>query len=508
MELQISLFQVLITFFLVLFMAAITSMRKSKARNLTQGLIPGPRKLPLIGNLHQLAGPGLPHHTLRDLATKYGAIMHLQLGQISTVVVSSAEMAKEIMKTHDIVFANRPVLASAKIITYGCTDIVFSPYGNYWRNLRKICTSELLNATRVASFQSIREEEVLNLVETIKSNEGSAVNLSRKVFSLSYGITARAAFGKKCKDQEAFISVVTEETKVNSSFFVSELFPSLKFLDTVLGLKHKVEKIHGEADMILGNIVNDHKESRAKGRSKDENKENLVDVLLRIQEDGEFPLTDNNVKAVILDIFSAGSETSAGAVEWALSEMIKNPRVMTKAQAEVRQVFQGKGNVDETGIHQLKYLKCVIKETLRLHPVIPLLIPRESMKNCVVNGFEIPAKTRVIVNAWAIGRDPNHWVEPEKFEPERFVNSSVDFIGTNFEFIPFGAGRRVCPGILFALPTVELPLAQLLFHFDWKLPRGMKQEDIDMTEVFGVSVRRKNDLVVVPSLYRASTTVA
>ncbi|MBA0809267.1 hypothetical protein Gohar_024936, partial [Gossypium harknessii] len=340
MEFQISLFQVLITFFLVLFMAAITSIRKSKARNLTQGLIPGPRKLPLIGNLHQLAGPGLPHHTLSDLATKYGAIMHLQLGQISTVVVSSAEMAKEIMKTHDIVFANRPVLASAKIITYGCTDIAFSPYGNYWRNLRKICTSELLNATRVASFQSIREEEVLNLVETIKSNEGSAVNLSHKVFSLSYGITARAAFGKKCKDQEAFISVVTEETKVNSGFLVSEFFPSLKFLDTVLGLKHKVEKIHGEADMILGNIVNDHKESRAKGRSKDENKENLVDVLLRIQEDGEFPLTDNNVKAVILDIFSAGSETSAGAVEWALSEMIKNPRVMTKAQAEVRQVFQ------------------------------------------------------------------------------------------------------------------------------------------------------------------------
>ncbi|TYG71342.1 hypothetical protein ES288_D05G389000v1 [Gossypium darwinii] len=473
MELQISLFQVLITFFL---------------------------ELPLIGNLHQLAGPGLPHHTLHDLATKYGAIMHLQLGQISTVVVSSAEMAKEIMKTHDIVFANRPVLASAKIITYGCTDIVFSPYGNYWRNLRKICTSELLNATRVASFQSIREEEVLNLVETIKSNEGSAVNLSRKVFSLSYGITARAAFGKKCKDQEAFISVVTEETKVNSSFFVSELFPSLK-----LGQKHKVEKIHGEADMILGNIVNDHKESRAKGRSKDENKENLVDVLLRIQEDGEFPLTDNNVKAVIL-LFT--NFNGHDVIYYVVLGHFQCRKVMTKAQAEVRQVFQGKGNVDETGIHQLKYLKWVIKETLRLHPVIPLLIPRESMKNCVVNGFEIPAKTRVIVNAWAIGRDPNHWVEPEKFEPERFVNSSVDFIGTNFEFIPFGAGRRVCPGILFALPTVELPLAQLLFHFDWKLPRGMKQEDIDMTEVFGVSVRRKNDLVVVPSLYRASTTVA
>ncbi|KAG4204489.1 hypothetical protein ERO13_A04G046720v2 [Gossypium hirsutum] len=191
-----------------------------------------------------------------------------------------------------------------------------------------------------------------------------------------------------------------------------------------------------------------------------------------------------------------------------MSEMIKNPRVMTKAQAEVRQVFEGKGNVDETGVHQLKYLKCVIKETLRLHPVVPLLIPRESSKNCVVNGFEIPAKTRVIVNAWAIGRDPNYWVEPEKFEPERFVNSSVDFMGTNFEFIPFGAGRRICPGILFAQPNVELPLAQLLFHFDWKLPGGMKQEDLDMTEKFGVSMKRENDLVLVPSPYHASITIA
>ncbi|XP_012465548.1 cytochrome P450 71D10 [Gossypium raimondii] len=500
MEFRIPLFQIIISFLLVLFMAAIKSVRKSKARNLTQKLIPGPRKLPLIGNFHQLAGPGLLHRTLRDLATKHGPIMHLQLGQVSTVVVSSAEMAKEIMKTHDIVFANRPFLVVSMITTYECTDIAFSPYGNYWRHLRKICTEELLSAARVNSFQSIREEEVLNLIETIKSNEGLAVNLSEKVFSMSYGITARAAFGKKCKNQDAFVSVISEESKVNSGFLVSEFFPSLKFLDVVSGLKHRVEKIHGEADRILGNIVNDHKESIAKGKRED-----LVDVLLRLQENGEVPLTDNNIKAIIFDIFGGGSETSASVVEWAMSEMIKNPRVMTKAQAEVRQVFQGKGNVDETGIHQLKYLKCVIKETLRLHPVFPLLLPRECSQNCEINGFEIPSKTRVIINAWAIGRDPNHWVEPEKFEPERFINSSVDFVGTNFEFIPFGAGRRICPGILFAVPNVELPLAQLLFHFDWKLP---KQEDIDMTEEFGLSVRRKTELMLIPTPYRASITVS
>ncbi|TYH35040.1 hypothetical protein ES332_D13G166100v1 [Gossypium tomentosum] len=486
MEFGIPLFPIFISFLLVLLMA-IRSVRKSKARSLTQRLIPGPPKLPLIGNLHQLAGPTLPHRTLRDLATKYGPVMHLQLGQVSTVVISSAEMAEEIMKTHDIVFASRPSLVAAKIITYECTDIVFAPYGKYWRNLRKICTSELLSASRVASFRSIREEEVLNLVKTIKSNDGLAVNLSQKVFSMTYGITARAAFGKKCKYQDSFISVAAEQTKLVSGFFVSEFFPSLQFLDVVSGIKYRVEKTRAEADRILESIVNDHKESRARGRND------------------EFPLTDNNVKAMILDIFTAGSETSASTVEWALSEMIKNPRVMAKAQAEVRQVFQGKGNVDETGIHQLQYLKCVIKETLRLHPILPLLLPRECSKNCEINGFEIPSKTRVIINAWAIGRDPNHWAQPENFDPERFINSSVNFLGTNFEFIPFGAGRRICPGILFAVPNLELPLAQLLFHFDWKLP---KQEDIDMTEEFGLSVRRKNDLVLVPSPYHASIIVS
>ncbi|KAG8472498.1 hypothetical protein CXB51_034178 [Gossypium anomalum] len=263
-------------------------------------------------------------------------------------------------------------LAVAMMTTYECTYIFFAPYGTYWRYLRKICTSELLSAA--------------------------------------------------------------QETKENSGFFVSEFLPSLKFLDVVSGLKHGVEKIHRKADRIVGDIVNNHKESRAKGRSEDEDKE---------------------------DIFITGSETSATAIEWAMSKMIKNPRVMKKAQAEVRQVFEGKGNVDETGIHQLKYLKCVIKETIRLLPVVPLLIPKESSKSCVVNGFEIPEKTRVIVNAWAIGKDLNYWVEPEKFEPERF-----------------------------------------------KLPGEMKQKDMDTVEMFGLSMKRKNDLVLVPSPYHASIAIA
>ena len=184
-----------------------------------------------------------------------------------------------------------------------------------------------------------------------------------------------------------------------------------------------------------------------------------------------------------------------------MSEMLKNPRVLKKAQNEVRQVCCGKGDVDEGSIHELKYLASVIKETMRLHPSLPLLLPRESRENCEINGYQVPVKTRVIINAWAMGRDPEHWTEPETFYPERFLNSSTDFKGNDFEYIPFGAGRRMCPGILFALPNIELPLAKLLYHFDWKLPSGTRHEDLDMTEVFGATVRRKDDLILIPTIH-------
>lgn len=290
MELHLPLFPVLFTFLIILFMA-IKRVRKSKTRS----LIPGPHKLPLIGNLHQLAG-SLPHRRLTDLARKHGPIMHLQMGETSTVVVSSPEFAAEIMKTHDTIFAYRPALVVPRITTYEYTDIAFAPYGSYWRQLRKICMSELLSASRVSSFQSIRAEEVSKLIKSVaQANDGSVpVNLGGT-------ITARAAFGKQCKDQEAFISIISTYTKISSGFVISEFFPSLKVLDIVLGTWRKVEKIHGEADRIFENIINDHRESRAKAKGTSvDAEEDLVDVLLRLQEEGQFTLTDNNIKAVIM----------------------------------------------------------------------------------------------------------------------------------------------------------------------------------------------------------------
>ncbi|KAL3503594.1 hypothetical protein ACH5RR_038043 [Cinchona calisaya] len=489
----------LCTFLLFLYVV-VKFLNPYKAKEPAPRLPPGPKPLPIIGNLYQLAGSQM-HHILRDLAKQYGPLMHLKLGQVSTLIVSSPEVAEEFMKTHDIIFANRPRLLSGRVFNYNCTDIAFSPFGDYWRQLRKICTMELLSANRVQTFKSIRKEEVLNLIESISSNRESTINLSRKIFSLTYGITARAAFGKKSYQQEEFISLVEEITKLAAGFTIADMYPSVKIIQVISEKSPKINRIRKNIDAILENIVNDHKEKSINTRDTDEEaREDLVDVLLNIQKSGEFgtPLTNSNIKAVIMDIFIAGSETSSTTVEWAMSEMLKNPDIMKRAQEEVRQVYDRRRNVDESGLHELKYLPAVIKETLRLHPSAPLLLPRESSEQCEVNGYIIPASTRVIVNAWAIGRDSKCWTEAEKFDPERFLDCPGDYHGKDFKYIPFGAGRRICPGISFALANIELPLAQLIYHFDWKLPNELKPEQLDMTEAFALTVRRKNDLHLIP----------
>ncbi|XP_027341851.1 cytochrome P450 71D9-like [Abrus precatorius] len=495
----------IITFFLFLF-TVFAIFWRTKTKPSSSKLPPGPPKLPLIGNLHQLSA--MPHQGLAKLSQQYGPLMHIKLGGLSTIVVSSPEMAKEIMKTHDIIFANRPYLLAADVLSYGSKGMSFSPLGSYWRQMRKICTFELLTPKRVESFQSIRQEEASNLVKEICLNEGSSINLTKMISSFSYGFTSRVAFGGKSEYQQDFISVMKDVVKVVAGFSIADLYPSIEVLQVLTGLRSKVVKLHQEIDRILEKIVRDHRETSSETKEINEKAgEDLVDVLLRLQKQNnlEHPLSDSVIKATILDIFSAGSGTSAKTIEWAMSELVKNPSVMERARAEVRRVFDGKGHVEEANLRELKYLKSVIKETMRLHIPVPLLLPRECSEKCEINGYEIPAKTKVIVNAWAIGRDPHYWNEAEKFYPERFLDSSIDYKGADFQFIPFGAGRRMCPGTTFGIANVELLLANLLFHFDWNMPNGNNPEELDMSESFGLSVRRKNDLYLIPNMYHSST---
>ncbi|KAG9443576.1 hypothetical protein H6P81_014916 [Aristolochia fimbriata] len=475
----------------VLLLLLILLLKKKRSSGGTgQKLPPGPWKLPVIGSIHHMASGSLPHHTLKDLSKRYGPLMHLQMGEVPLVVASTVEAAKEVMKTHDLSFASRPVdMPTVKYNTYGCTDVAFAPYGAYWRQMRKICVLELLTVKRVESFRFIREEEVLDTLSSIAVPCKSPVNLTRKFYHLTNNIVARAAFGDRSQYVDKFLSVIGDAIREAGGFKVADLFPSSKLLFWITGMKAKMEKNHLKLDEIMSKILD---ECRVKYKIKNQldgvkyTDENFVDILLRLQQQGNFevPITDNNIKAVILDVFTAGSETSTNVLSWTMSELMRNPRVMMKAQEEVREVLKGKEKVSEADIQNLEYLKMVVKEALRLHPPLPLLLPRETREKCQVMGYEIPPKTRVITNVWAIGRDPLIWGEDsERFRPERFADNSIDFKGGNFELLPFGSGRRMCPGITFGIADVELPLALLLYHFNWEIPDAMKPEDIDMTEM-------------------------
>ncbi|XP_021834049.1 premnaspirodiene oxygenase-like [Prunus avium] len=478
--------------------------KKSQAKGLSK-LPPGPKQLPIIGNLHQLIG-ALPHHAITDLCNKHGPVMKLQLGEIFAVIISSPEAAKEVLMTSEISFAQRPKDYVVEMMSYAHSSFVLAPYNEYWRQLRKISMMELLSAKRVRSFRSIREEEVWNLVEFIAASEGHTINLSDKIYTMTNNVVSRAAFGNKCKSQQEFTLLLGEIVLLVGGFNIVDLYPSLTFLRSMNGMKSALMKIQKKFDEILQDIVREHKmkrEATRKGFGRlGEDEEDLVDTLLNYEEANkhEFHLTIDQIKDVTMDIFSAGSETSATTMEWAMSELLKNPRVMGKAQLEVRQVFEGKNKIEEEDVQKLHYLKLVMKETFRLHPPVPL-IPREARERCEIGGYTIPAKAKILINAYAIGRDPKLWADPECFQPERFEGSSIDFKGNNFELLPFGAGRRMCPAISFATTDIELGLAQLLYHFNWNLPNGTKLEALDMAENIGITARRKNNLHLIATTY-------
>ncbi|WCJ42420.1 cytochrome P450 family 71 subfamily A polypeptide 26 [Euphorbia peplus] len=461
---------------------------------ITSNKPPQPPKLPLIGNLHQLVSK-LPHRRLAELAKTYGTFMQLQLGHVTAVVVSSPEVAEQMFKGNiDIKVSNRCRVSVTDIILYNRQDVAFVPYGEYWRQMRKICILELFSTKRVQSFRSIREEEISEMITSVVSKVGSPINLSEMILSLASSIISRTVIGRKNDNQEAVLPLLDELMKSVSGFTVLDMFPSLGFIHVITGMKSRLLKLHKEADQLLEDIIKEHKSA---DRIQYEGNNNLLDVLLEVQANPDSPLTTDGVKAITMELLVAGTDTSATVVEWAMSELMKSPKIMKRAQEELRKVYGENGKLDELVIHELKYFTAIIKETMRLHPPVPL-VPRLFGEECNINGYNIKANTELLVNVWAIGRDPNHWIEPEKFYPERFLGSEVDYKGCHYQYIPFGAGRRICPGIHLGIANMELVLAKLLCNFDWQLPNQMKPENLDMSETFAAVIKRKNQLYLIP----------
>uniref|UniRef100_A0A1W7HBU2 Cytochrome P450 n=1 Tax=Scoparia dulcis TaxID=107240 RepID=A0A1W7HBU2_SCODU len=493
----------LFPFFVLAFWLSKTILTTFQSK--TVKLPPGPRKLPLIGHLHLLAA----HYSdplcqyLRDLAKKYGPLMHLQIGEVPAIVVTSSEIAKEFYKTHESNFLGRPSLLAGEVLFYNNAEIAFAQYGDYWRQVRKICTMELLSMKRVQSFQPVREEEFLNFCRWIASNEGSPISLTERIYSTANEITTRVALGKKTGLPAKLSHIIEQNEGLSLGFEMVDFFPSFKFLRQVGGLKY-AQRLHRQMDEILEEIIVEH---QANNNAHEKTHENFLDALLKFHVDaggGEeyTPLTSDNIKAILLDML-VGGVGSPVTLEWAIAELLKHPKLMKKAQDEVRNVYDKQGYVDDSHINELAYTKSVVKECFRLHPPATLLPVREGSEACVIDGYDIPAKARILVNVWAMGRDPNYWKDPEKFIPERFIDGSVDFRGNNYEYIPFGAGKRMCPGMVFAVANIEFPLAMLLYHFDLVPANGVKPEEMDMTvQRPGLLSRLAKPLHVIPLVKR------
>ncbi|KAK9062092.1 hypothetical protein SSX86_019277 [Deinandra increscens subsp. villosa] len=469
-------------------------------------LPPGPRTLPVIGNLHQLAG-SLPHRAFRDLAHTHGPIMHVQLAQISTIIISSPALAKQALKTHDLALATRPTSLASRILFYNNTNIAFTPYGDYWRQLRKICSLQLLSAKKVRSFGPILRNEFEGFVKLL--SEGEAINVHEKVSEMVNNVVCVSSFGDNCRQRRELLEIVDRFGKELSGFYLADLFPDYEFVSVILGRKSRLLKLRRSFDEILDEILEDRRRRGSDGDGDGEvsDDEDILEVLLRIKEEGGFgfAFTNDNIKAIFADIFAAGTDTSSITIEWAMTEMMRNPIVMHKVQTEVREAFNGKKTITEKDLQSLNYLQLVIKETLRLHSPVPLLLPRECREQCRIGGYDIHVNQKVMINAWACATDPEYWEDAESFKPERFEKTSVDFMGNDYEFIPFGAGRRMCPGVTFGLRSVEFFLAHMLYFYDWSLPDGLSPTDIDMTETEGVFTGKKDHLRLVPTFYRTAT---
>ncbi|KAJ4797533.1 Flavonoid 3' hydroxylase [Rhynchospora pubera] len=465
---------------------------------------PGPRGWPILGNLPQLGTK--PHQTLYNLSKFYGPLIYLQFGSVNVVVASSSNVASQFLKTHDANFSNRPPNSGAEHMAYNYQDMVFAPYGSRWRALRKMCNIHLFSAKALDDLRPIRQTEVMSMTQEVylHGKKGAVVDVSQVINVCSLDALSRALVGWKvfqeAKEAIELKAMVVELMQLAGVFNVGDFVKGLAWMDPQ-GVVRKMKKVHKRFDQFFDALM----EARRTGKNKGEGRD-LLSVLLNFQEDGadfeERKLTDTNIKALMLNLFTAGTDTSSSTVEWALSELIRHPDILKQAQEELDSVVGRHHLVKEHDLPNLPLFQAIIKEVFRLHPATPLSIPRVGENECEINGYRIPRNATLLVNLWAIGRDSTIWKDPMRFDPGRFFpagpHAHADVKGNNFELIPFGGGRRICAGMRLGLRMVQIMTATLIHAFDWVLPDGQTHDKLDMEEAFGISLPRALPLVACP----------
>ncbi|KAF3632576.1 hypothetical protein FXO38_10505 [Capsicum annuum] len=410
-------------------------------------LPPGPRGLPIVGFLPFLR-PNL-HHQLTELSQQYGPIYKFWLGSRLCVVLNSPSLAKQVVCDQDSVFANRDLPIAGLVATYGGIDIALSPYGSYWRDMRKLFVREMLSNRNLEACYSLGDTRSERLSEMcIPSNFVGEME-------------------KHGKDRTEFRELV-------ASFAVVMGKPNISDSSLCLPDKREVEIQRNE-------------------------KKDFIQILLELMEQKDIGISLDlmKIKAIVMDIMIGGTDTTITTVEWVMVELLNTPQIMAKVQQELKDVVGVNNIVEESHLPNLHYLDAVLKETLRLHPALPLLFPKHPSQSAIVGGYTIPEGTKVFLNAYAIQRDPQVWESPLEFQPERFLNSTnLEYAGNNMNYLPFGSGRRICAGLPLAEKMLMFVLASLLHSFDWKLPEG---ENVDLSEGFGFVIKKNERLFAIPA---------
>ncbi|XP_073293861.1 cytochrome P450 81Q32-like [Primulina huaijiensis] len=435
---------------------------------------------PVIGHLHLLRPP--MHRIYHKFSESLGPIFSLRFGSRLVVVVSSPTAAEECFTKNDIVLANRPRLIIGKYIGYNYTGLTTCPYGEHWRNLRRLTAIEIFSSARLNVFQSIRQDETKILLRKLyqkSQHDFSRVELKSLLSELSFNIIMRMVAGKRYfgvseDDEQAkeYRELIKKAFMYGGISNPADFFPVLKWIDydgKVKGMK----RMGKEMDTFLQGLINGHR--------RDKIKTTMIGHFLDMQESQPEYYTDSIIKGIILVMLLGGTDTTSITIEWAMSALLNHPEKLEKAKAELDSFVGSNRLIDESEVPKLPYLQNIISETFRLFPAAPLLVQHESSDDCKIGGYDIPKGTILLVNAWAIHRDPMTWDDPASFKPERFEGKEVG----PAKLLPFGMGRRSCPGSGLAQRVVGLTLGSLVQCLEW---RRISEEMVDLSEGIGISM--------------------
>ncbi|XP_040377310.1 oryzalexin E synthase-like [Oryza brachyantha] len=484
----------------IFYLTTVVSRRRDGGRRLP----PGPTPLPIVGNLLSLGG--IFHQTLAGLARVHGPVMTLKLGLTTAVVVSSRDAARVAYEKHDQRHAARAVPDAFRGNGYTERSVLFSPSSDpQWKHLRGINATHIFSPKSLAAVHAIRERKVREIVAYFRAHAGEEMVFGDVLHNGILNLMSSCFFSVDMADvgsesalglQHLIEGIVELVSKPN----VSDFFPFLRQLD-LQGLRRQTGRSLDRAFSILDGIIErrlDDSRDNPAGKQGD-----FLDALIELFDAGK--LQRYHLTYLLFDVFAAGADTMSLTLTWVMAELLHNPSVMAKARAELMDVLGSKEAVEEPDTARLPYLLAVVKEAMRLHPVGPLLLPHCAVEEGMeIDGYAVPRGSSVIFNVWAIMRDPAVWERPDEFVPERFLERSplLDFRRKEYDFLPFGSGRRRCPGIPLAERVVPFVLASLLREFEWRLPDGMSPEEMDMTERFSSANMLATPLRTVPIIVR------